>query len=314
MATGFFTYLRLKVFAVVMRLGVSIFNLGIFQNAQNHQQQRLNIPSRDGAGRHIRADLYLPDTNTDSTASLPTPMPVLINWHGSGFVIPMLGSDAEYCAYISRTTGMAVLDADYRKAPENPFPAALHDVEDVIRWVASQPERFDRQRIALSGFSAGGNLALVASSSSSSVRSLPIDIKAVVAFYPPTDLSIAPEAKRAPDPRSRPIPAAVARFFNRCYIPDSASRKDPRISPAYADKDGFPGTVVIITCDGDNLAPEGDALATKLDDGRHRVVHVPLKGVGHAYDKGGKEGSVERKRRNESYGLVADVLREVLNK
>ncbi|KAL1970756.1 hypothetical protein VTN77DRAFT_2590 [Rasamsonia byssochlamydoides] len=307
---GFFTYLRLKTLAVLFRLaaGIALFRRRL-ANARYKGKQRLQIPSRD-AGRYIPAELYLPPSEEATKSKLP----VLINWHGSGFVLPDLGSDTAYCAHIARSTGIAVVDADYRKAPENPFPAALHDVEDVIRWVVGQPERFDSSRIALSGFSAGGNLALVAASSSLKQRlSLPVEvaIQAVVAFYPPTDLSIAPEAKISPNPR-RPIPALMARFFDACYIPEGVSNKDPRISPSYADKDAFPQTVVIITCDGDTLAPEADALAAKLDDGRRRVVHRQMKGVGHAFDKTREEGSPERKLRDESYALVDEVLREVL--
>lgn len=311
MVTGF-SYLRLKTVAVLLRLLLRcavLFHRRV-ENARYDKKQRLTIPSRD-PGRHIAADLYLPDIKSSS------PTPVLVNWHGSGFVLPNLGEDAAYCAYVARTTGIAVLDADYRKAPENPFPAALHDVEDVLCWVASQPERFAVDQIALSGFSAGGNLALVASSLLSLKERL--DIKAVVAFYPPTDLSIAPEAKRAPKPR-RPIPARMARFFDECYIQDwTTSRKDPRVSPSYAEKDAFPPTVVIITCEGDTLAPEADALAEKLNDGgssssrrRRRVVHRRLKDVGHGFDKMGREGSLERKMRDGTYALVGEVLKEVL--
>lgn len=80
-------------------------------------------------------------------------------------MIPSLGSDMPFCSQMCRATGVIVIDANYCKAPENPFLAALHDVEDVIRWVLSPSEKFDPSRVVQSGFSAGANLALVASSS-----------------------------------------------------------------------------------------------------------------------------------------------------
>lgn len=59
-----------------------------------------------------------------------------------------------------------MVDVKYRLAPEHPFPAAFDDVEDVVKRVRSQPARFDQAHLSLSGFSAGGNLALAVASSS----------------------------------------------------------------------------------------------------------------------------------------------------
>ena len=78
--------------------------------------------------------------------------------------MPNLGQDHSFCEQIAREANVLVLDADYRKGPEHPFPGATEDVQDVLRWVQSQPRVFDLDHIALSGFSSGGNLALVASS------------------------------------------------------------------------------------------------------------------------------------------------------
>ncbi|EMR63797.1 putative esterase lipase protein [Eutypa lata UCREL1] len=74
----------------------------------------------------------------------------------------MPGTDALFCARLARDAGIAVLDADYRKGPEHTFPRALHDAEDVLRWVAAQSHRFDRTPVAVSGFSAGGTIAVAA--------------------------------------------------------------------------------------------------------------------------------------------------------
>ncbi|CRG91026.1 hypothetical protein PISL3812_08074 [Talaromyces islandicus] len=317
MAHSFFTYLRLKLIVTLVRsLGLLLsftklrrdrhlaVSLGI-------GQQQIRIPSRD-EGRFVTAYLYTPPAQTNKNPAKP---PILINWHGSGFVFPMLGSDGVFCARVARETGMFVLDADYRKAPETPFPGPLNDVEDVLKWVAAQPERFDLSRVAVSGFSAGGNLALVVATALRKQTSLAklINIPVVIAVYPVTDLSIPPEAKKAPHPR-RPIPPVLAHVFNASYLPDAELEKDARVSPSLADVADFPSVVVIITADGDSLAPEAIALAERLEEDKTRkVVSRTLTGVGHAFDKGVVEGTHEWEQREEAYVLAVESLKDVFN-
>ncbi|PKS07920.1 hypothetical protein jhhlp_006529 [Lomentospora prolificans] len=301
----FFRYIRLKVLVSALRVIVNFFTLFAPKPRlpKDVQRRTIRIPSRD-KGRFISAYLY---TLKDKPATGKTP--VLLNWHGSGFVIDCFGTDSEYCARVVHDTGIPVIDADYRKAPETPFPGAVDDVEDALRWVAAQTSRFDAQRVGVSGFSAGGNLALVASSVLR--KDLPeVDIQAVVAFYPVTNVTIDPAAKQAPKPK-KPIPPSLARFFNRCYAPDPAMRADPRMSPSLADPASYPANVAIFTCDGDNLAAEANSLAESLQgQGRH-VVHRMLDGVAHAFDKGCKEGSNEWDQREIAYSLAIESLREI---
>lgn len=204
-----------------------------------------------------------------------------------------------------------MLDADYRKGPKEPFPAAVHDAEDVLHWVRDNPQRFDQQRIFLSGFSAGAKLALVISSLSAaeeSERENSARVRAVVSFYPPTDLSIDPEDRRPPNPKYS-TPTAFQRFSSACYIPPSVDKTDPRLSPLYANPTLFPQDVVIITCDGDFLCLEGEELAHKLDVGSRSVVHTRVLDAGHGFDKTCKPGSREEKLRDEIYAMVAKTLR-----
>ncbi|KAI0096215.1 alpha/beta-hydrolase [Nemania sp. FL0031] len=267
----------------------------------------VKIPSRD-KGRSIVADIYYPNTASDA------PLPILVNWHGSGFIVPLFGSDALYCSRIARDVGIVVVDADYRKAPENPFPGPLNDVEDVLLWVASQRERFDSTRIAVSGFSAGGNLALVAATTLRKKLADVITIPAVVALYPLIDLAVAPETKKVPEPVT-PFPPWRLRLFNDCYAPDPSIRTDPAVSPCFADPADFPGTVALATCGGDVLRPEVQKLGEKLkrdNDGERAVVEYICEGVRHGFDNGViVDGSFEDKRRDELYNFATNVLKDV---
>ena len=305
-----FRYLQLKLIVGALRL----LNWCLTRNLRraplplNTRRERVRIPTRD-PGRFLEAFLYHPPTKT---AQPPTRRyPVLVNWHGSGFIFTSnFDTDKDFCAFVAREAGICVLDADYRKGPETPFPAPVHDAEDVLRWVGTQSHRFDTQHVAVSGFSAGGLLSLVASSSLR--QAVPdLDIRIGIGIYPGADLVVDPATKFAPKPSGKVIPPAMARLFNECFAPDLATRTDPRVSPGLADPDEFPDNMVILTCDGDNLAPEADALAKKLDHGKRRVTHRTLEGVGHGFDKGCKEGTHESRQRGVAYSLVVDTIREV---
>ncbi|KAF7557947.1 hypothetical protein G7Z17_g308 [Cylindrodendrum hubeiense] len=307
---GFFQYIRLKVIATVLRFLIPYIGGPGSQKdlaRSEHRRKLVYIPSRD-AGRSIKAWLYSPP---DSDASSQTKKSILINWHGSGFILPSLGQDVAFCSQVARETGTVVLDADYRKSPENPFPAAIHDVEDTLKWVASQPEKFDLDHVAVSGFSAGGNLALVAASSLRK-QLTQIKIPIVIAIYPPTDIAADPTTKKVPNP-IKTIPHHVVTTFNDCYVPDVALRTDPRVSPLFAEPSLFPATVAIFTGEGDILAPEGIALAEKLNDGQRKLLNINLKGMHHGFDKGCDPGTSEWEQREYMHKLSIQNLKEAFD-
>jgi acetyl esterase/lipase len=230
---------------------------------------------------------------------------VLLNFHGSGFLLPCHGSDDEFCRQISRETTYTVLDCPYRLAPEHPFPAALNDVEDAIKYVLARPDEFDLKHVSLSGFSAGGNLALAAAA-----NLFPADtFRSLLAYYPVTDLSTDGTAKSAPVAGARSIPVFVGRLFNRCYIPSTFDRRDPRISPLFAQADQFPRRILMITADGDSLALEAENLAQKIEElpGR-QVVSQRMAGCTHAWDKRTRAGTPQHEAKIHAYKLAIDML------
>ncbi|KAK8054523.1 esterase/lipase [Apiospora phragmitis] len=283
------------------------------------EETPVQIPSRNGS-RTIEGRLYR--STAKDTAATTGPVPVLVNWHGSGMVFHMFGQDRPFCAQVAREIpGLVVLDADYRKGPEDPYPAAVHDTEDTLRWLASQQAVYDVTRVALSGFSAGGLLALVAAftqtfllvtlAADDALKQLRIPV--VVAVYPPTDLSVPPKERKQVARPVRPIPPQMAELFDECYAPDPATRGDPRCSPGRADAALFPEHVVIVTCGGDNCAPEADALAARLKkDAQRKVVHEVMEGMPHAFDKTCQPGTPEWEQKDRMNALIVRELKEAL--
>lgn len=115
--------------------------------------KNLEIPGPAGL---IHARLY--DARAERDAG-----PVMVFYHGGGFVIGNLDTHEPYCAEAARALDIPVIAIDYRLAPEHPFPAAPDDCEAATRWIAESPAALGRQvtGIVTSGDSAGGNLAIV---------------------------------------------------------------------------------------------------------------------------------------------------------
>ncbi|PYH47824.1 putative esterase/lipase [Aspergillus saccharolyticus JOP 1030-1] len=291
----FLTYLYYKLLAVFLR------RITVRKTPEASPDEVLQIDSRDG-GRTIKVHLY-----RNASASTSKPTPVLVNFHGSGFVFPLHGSDDPYCRQMSRETDRTVLDVQYRLAPENPFPAALNDAEDVVRWVLAQPDKFDLSRVSLSGFSAGGNFVLAAAGN----LFPPETFHSVIAVYPVVDIHTDAALKVPPDTSGKAIPLFMSRFFDACYTHGKYDTRDPRISPLYANPERFPSRVMIVTAACDNLAVEAETLAHKIAKapGKDReVVQVRMQGCNHAFDKRALPGTVQWDAREKTYAMAGAML------
>ncbi|CAN8103335.1 unnamed protein product [Discula destructiva] len=320
------SYLRMRLTIVFLRIYTRWIAIKLRQRDEklaqvvySMQRKRIFIPSRN-SGRVIKADLYLPPNSRSRDKAQVRP--VLVNYHGSGFVLTgLLGSNVLYCARIACELGIAVLDADYRKAPEHPFPAAINDVEDVLRWISVADAQntdylFDSKRVMLSGFSSGGSLALAAASVLRSETDPPIDadIRAVVGIYPSTDLVTPPEDKKPPKEGIGTESPEIMRMFLDCYVPDEKQRADPRASPLLARADLYPQNVAIFTCEGDSLAAEGVSLAKGLRDSSRCVVSEMMLDVPHGFDAGAEEGSIAWQRRAEMYTMTCKAIGRAVKK
>ena len=240
-------------------------------------RERLQVPSRD-KGRFIGVDLYRPANSTS------TKLPVVINWHGSGYVLPSWGEDYEYLHQAVKALGCVVLDSDYRKAPEHAYPSAHDDAEDVVGWVLSQSQRFDVSKVALSGFSAGAALALSTGNAFG-----PDKVRAISCLYPPVDVAPTPPPKPTPyEPRSGVyLSPGVVGLFNSSYVPILSTRAEPRFRIRGLDTSRFPNRIFVATGDVDLLFATAKKYFEELaqTEKNKKITFVAVPKEEHAWDK-----------------------------
>jgi len=186
---------------------------------------------------------------------------VLLFLHGGGFELGSVRSDGELASRLGRASGMRVLFAEYRLAPEHHFPAAIDDVIAAWRWLRAD-QGLRARSMAVAGDSAGGGLAvglLVAA------RDAGEALPAAAALMSPTvDLtsSGASMTERVDqDPISTP---AMLRQFAADYLA-GADPKTPLASPLFASLSGLPplliqaGTADLLLSDSERLAAAATA-------------------------------------------------------
>lgn len=171
--------------------------------------------------------------------------PIFFDLHGGGFVMGHADADIHICRFLHANCGCKVVSIEYSKAPEHPYPQAVNEVYETIRYFIAHGEEFgiDPERMCIGGHSAGGNLAAV--TCLRSVRKKEFSFRGQILDYPPLDLSIDPYDKPCPKCAIKPW---IASAFDACYLPDSRHEVNPDISPVYSRKEDLaqlPPTLLI---------------------------------------------------------------------
>lgn len=211
------------------------------------------------------------------------PSPVLVFFHGGGFVLGSVETHDALCRAICLGAGVVVVSVDYALAPEHPFPAGLEDCIAALRWVAQHAETIggNPRKLVLGGDSAGANLAVV--SALQCLKSGGPALAALLLAYPVVD---------APD-RSRPsyvergegfgLTAAAMDFFFAQYLDDPALAHDPRVSPLRSEDLSALPSIWLLTAEFDPLRDEGIAFAQALGGAGVAVEHVHFHDANHGF-------------------------------
>jgi acetyl esterase len=218
---------------------------------------------------------YVPEGLTDSG-------PLVVYFHGGGFVSGDLDTHDDPCALMSHHGRLRILSVAYRLAPEHPFPAAIDDALAAYRWAVRHAIDLgaDPERIGVGGDSAGGNLAAVVAQLTSRQGKGPAF---QVLIYPTLD-SAGQWPSQGHFARGYVLTAddmAWARHHYYGGAPEIA--EDVRISPLrQAELTGL-APALVVTAGFDPLRDEGDAYAKALRARGNPVVHVELGGFVHGF-------------------------------
>ncbi|KAF4306490.1 Alpha/beta hydrolase fold-3 [Botryosphaeria dothidea] len=223
----------------------------------------------------FKLQFYVPDDYDLQKRMRDKKFPVLVNFHGGGFTLGQATDDARWCATVVQEVGAVVVSVDYRRAPEHPFPTAVEDGVDAILYLAEHAEslNIDIERVAVSGFSSGGNMSLTVplrlqgevipepanaetpygmSPAPASTDNIPqkalsegrtlvnvrreLHLKAIVAWYPSTDYTVTREQRRMTCVRKdQELPAVFTQLFDESYLsPPTMDMANPYLSPGVA--------------------------------------------------------------------------------
>ncbi len=191
------------------------------------------------------------------------PHPVLVYYHGGGWVIGDLDTHDVVCRQLCVNSGCAVLSVDYRLGPEHRFPAAVDDCLAVVHWLREHgaAHGLDATRIALGGDSAGGNLAAVTAIAMRDAGEAPARLQLLI--YPATDMrALAPS--HTINGQGYVLSADSIAYFRSHYMADAALWSDWRASPLLASDLSQLPPALVLTAGFDPLRDEGRQYADAL--------------------------------------------------
>ena len=233
--------------------------------------------ARDGASLELR--LYRP-ANAQAEA-----LPVLVYFHGGGYVVGSLQSHDGVCREFCARTPCAVLSVGYRVAPEHKFPTPLNDGADALAWLAQHAvaEGLDINRVAFGGDSVGATLATaLALQSALDPASLAIKPCLQLLCYPVTDASTSSPSTELFG-EGYLLESETLEWFYRHYANDAADRLDWRFSPLLATDYQGMAPAVIALAGHDPLLDEGRAYARRLQEHGVTVELIEYTGLIHDF-------------------------------
>jgi acetyl esterase len=189
-------------------------------------------------------------------------LPVLVYFHGGGWVIGDLDTHDVLCRELATHAGCAVAAVDYRLAPEHRFPAAADDAIAATRWVRDHAGALalDPSRLAVGGDSAGGNLATVVALAARDAGDPPLAFQLLI--YPATDMRRLTESHRT-NGQGYLLTSDTIEYFTNHYL-DPAHYTDWRASPLLREDLAKLPPALVLTAGYDPLRDEGLAYADRL--------------------------------------------------
>ncbi|MWG33619.1 alpha/beta hydrolase [Halomarina oriensis] len=232
----------------------------------------------DGPACEVPVRVYRPETTDDD------PLPVLVYYHGGGWVLGTLDSIDGACRELAERVGCVVVSVDYRLAPEHPFPSAVDDAYAAVRWVASTADAFggDPSRLGVAGTSAGATLAAVTALRLREEPIADLDLSVQLLLYPITNHAFDTDSYEE-NAEGYLLTRADMGWFWTQYLRSSVDGANPYASPLRArELSGLPPACVV-TAGYDPLRDEGVAYAERLAEAGIGVAHEHYPSMCHGF-------------------------------
>jgi acetyl esterase/lipase len=231
-----------------------------------YAEDKPDIEYGRASGESLRLDAHIPDGSG--------PFPVVVMVHGGGWTSGDKGKDiTEVLEPLTKSREFTWFSINYRMAPTNHWPACYEDVQTAIRWAKAHAAEYkgDPQRIALIGYSAGGQLACLAGV----LAREDTRVQAVVGISPPTDMVADTERRGG-------LSKSLQALFGRETVDDTTKALLREMSPITYVKPGLP-PFLFIQGDADKTVPYGQTLAfmAKLKENSIPCEIVTIKGAPH---------------------------------
>ena len=254
------------------------------------QEARANAKARPrGKGPKVFKveDKNIPGPETQIPVRIYTPsgqgpFPVLVWFHGGGWVLGDLDSADATARFLTIGSSSVVVSVDYRLAPETKFPGPLHDCYAATQWVYdnSKALNIDAGKIAVGGDSAGGNLAAAVSLMARDQNSPSIVFQLLI--YPVTEMNFRTKSYTDNADGYQLSRDGMVWYWNH-YIRTESDADNPYAAPMKATNlSGLP-TALVITAEYDPLRDEGEAYANKLRDSGVKTEYTLYNGMIHGF-------------------------------
>ena len=210
------------------------------------------------------------------------PLPIMMYFHGGGYVKGGVVEADPFCRRLAKATGNVIVSVDYRLAPENPYPAALDDAYHSTLWAYRHAEALGGVRNSLSvcGESAGGNLAAVTCLLAKASGEIKIDCQ--ILLQPVVDFTMSFPSIDMPAVECL-VPREDLAWYYEQYYGENNDTKQPRVSPIFADDlSGLP-SALIIAAEYDTLRDEAKAYAERLRSSGSEATCTCYDGMVHGF-------------------------------
>lgn len=206
-------------------------------------------------------------------------LPIIVYYHGGGWVINDINTSHESCIQLAYQTEHIVISVNYRLAPEYKFPTPLNDAFDAFLWVKGHLNQLHAlDNISVAGDSAGANLATVVAKLAAEAN---VSVASQLLLYPVTNLKYDTESY-IEFASGYGLDRDVMQWFGSHYVHNANETHNPLISPLLQDVSNLPPTL-IIAAQYDVLRDEAIAYAEKLTASGVDVNFLLAKGLVHSY-------------------------------